>query len=210
MNPHVFGASLAALAEVFTHVNARSAASNLRRVASIFAASREKTAAATLKKIDNLTVSAHGDGEVAELTKLLQILKSFVDCSSGKAFANLFDLLIEVLGKYVSVTVDAFADAAITKLTAPKSSGKAPPREEIVGRYVRWLEDCLGDESFIVPFKQLEQDKTLTNAELVEIGKRFTGKKLSGPKTREAIWARHNAVLAFRSKSESRAGRSAA
>lgn len=211
MNPKAFEAALNALAGVLDGVEARLAAGRLVRIASIFGESREKTTAASLKKLDDMSVSSQsGTGELPKLIALLRSAKSFADRISGKAFATQLDALITALNRNASASVDAFADAAIAKLTAPKTSGKPPPREDVVSRYVRWLEDCLGDEGFAAPYKQLDQDKTVTPAERVEIGKRFTGEKpASGPKALQAIWARHNAMLTVRSKSDSRAGRSA-
>ena len=95
----------------------------------------------------------------------------------------------------------------------PKASKKATvaARPDVVRAFVKRLEECLGDEGFTVPYRELKDDTAISNAEVVAIARTFTSKKpASRPKALQAIWSRHHALLVSQAKSDSRGGRSAA
>ncbi len=172
-------------------------------IATIFAQSPEKTTAATLKKLAKLPKQSD---MASDMVALLKKAGAFAAKAGGGKFTKLLDALVDTLGSTDAGTAIAF-------LNAPKASVRAPveTRPDVVRVFVKRLEEALGDEGFSIPFKQLENDKTITNAEVIAIAKTFADKKVaSRPKALQAIWARHHTLLGFRSKSDSRSGRSAA
>lgn len=200
MTPKNFAAALMELSKL-------TASQDLDVLAAIFAASTEKTTAATLKKLAAL--QGPGSGEVVAM---LRQASAFAQSAGAAKFAPLLDSLGSILASRGSRDIRSFASSAIDLLSAPKGS-QAPvaARPEVVRAFVRQLEECLGDEGFSVPYKNLENDPAVSNAEVVAIARAFTSKKpTSRPKALQAIWARHHALLVSRAKSESRGGRSAA
>ena len=124
------------------------------------------------------------------------------DLASTQAF-------LEMRGKG---SISALLDAASTILMKP---AKLPPptlRHDIVDKYVRQLEQTLGDEpGFAKLFSEIENNSEVGNREAEEIAKRFAGKGAKNkPAAMKKMWSRHHNLMTFRAKSESRAGRSAA
>ncbi|MGH6815347.1 MAG: hypothetical protein ACREC6_06570 [Hyphomicrobiaceae bacterium] len=215
MSPKDFDAALRALARLMKAAGGEAAGANVERLAGIFSASPEKTTAATLKKLSSLETG--GDGQSA-LAAILRETENFAKSIAGTKFAALVSSLSVVLDRNGTAGIANFADAAVAHLRAPKKTSKsgaekqpAEPRNDIVRQYAKRLEDCLGDEGFVAAYRQLEDDKTTSPAEVIAIAKMFTVERpRSRPKALHAIWQRHHNLMGFRDKSASRAGRSAA
>lgn len=201
MTPKDFAAALIELSHL-------TASREIELLASIFAQSPEKTTAATLKKMTPL----EGMGSCAP-SALLDKAISFSKSAGAAKFAGLLDTLKPIIAARGSADARAFAASAIALLNAPKPSKKTAvaARPDLVRAFVKRLEESLGDEGFAIPYRELESDPAITNAEVVAIARTFTSKKpASRPKALQAIWARHHALLVSQAKSESRGGRSAA
>lgn len=201
MTPKDFAAAL-------TELSRLTASPDVEVLATIFAQSPEKTTAATLKKLS--TVQGAGSHELIDV---LHRASSFAKSAGAAKFAGLLDTLSSIIATRGASDIHSFVVSAISLLNAPKSNKKATvaARPDVVRAFVKRLEECLGDEGFSVPYKELENDPAISNAEVVAIARTFTSKKpASRPKALQAIWARHHALLVSKAKSESRGGRSAA
>lgn len=205
MKPNDFATALMELSRL-------SGSKDVCLIASVFQRSPEKTTAATLKKLSSMEgVGSH------ELDMVLSGAVAFSRSVGGAKFAGLLEALATILRSRGALSVDVFVADAIAHLNAPKpaarSKKKSPVvvRDNIVRSFLKRLDECLGDEGFAEPYGELERDKTISADEVVAIARAFTTKKPnSRPKALEAIWARQHALLVSRSKSASRAGRSAA
>ena len=154
------------------------------------------------------SVSLHGFSN--ELGVELKKASAFAKKAGGGKFSALLDTLTAQLG---SAEAHAFAVACIALLNAPKKVAKVKvePRPEVVAAFVKRLESNLGDDAFVMPYRQLEHDESITPDEVVAVARTFTTRKpATRPKALQAIWAKHLALLVVRAKSASRAGRSAA
>jgi hypothetical protein len=171
-------------------------------IATVFAQSPEKTSAATIKKLAQLPKFG---AMPSELVAVFKKASAFAARTGGAKFSALLILLEDALGSTDAAT-------AIAHLNAPRTSrAVVDARPDVVRSFVNRLEESLGDEGFSIPYRQLELDKTISNAEVIVIAKTFADKKTtSRPKALQAIWARHHSLLGFRAKSDSRSGRSAA
>ncbi len=196
-----FAAALTALSQL-------TASHDVGMLATIFAQSPEKTTAATLKKLS----AVQGTGS-HEVIPALHMASAFAKSAGAVKFAGLLDSLNSIVASQGAFDTHAFATSAIALLNAPKASKQiaVEARPEVVRAFVKRLDECLGDEDFSVPYRELENDSAISNAEVVAIARTFTGKKpTSRSKALQAIWARHHALLVSQAKSESRGGRSAA
>jgi hypothetical protein len=192
-------------AVALTELSRLTGSQDIGTLATIFAQSPEKTTAATLKKLSKM----QGSGS-RELAVVLRNASSFALSAKAAKFSKLLDSLASIVSSRGCVDTSSFALLAIALLNAPKVSA-VTARPDVVRAFVKRLEESLGDEGFSVPYRQLEGDSAISNAEVVAIARTFTSKKPTGrTKALQAIWARHNALLVSQSKSESRGGRSAA
>lgn len=201
MTPKDFAAALTELSQL-------TASRDVGVLATIFDQSPEKTTAATLKKLPIV----QGTGS-HELSEILHKASAFAKSAGAAKFAGLLDSLNSIIASHGAPDTHAFAMSSIALLNAPKASRKPPVavRPDVVRAFVNRLEECLGDEGFTVPYRELENDPTISNAEVVAIARTFTSKKpASRPKALQAIWSRHHALLVSQAKSDSRGGRSAA
>ena len=95
---------------------------------------------------------------------------------------------------------------------ASRSRSASAPNSQLVNKYLKKLEESLGDDvGFPLTFDQLKSDKSARAPEIAAITKRFIG---TAVKTKAAnlkkIWSRHHALMTSRAQSASRDGRSAA
>lgn len=215
-DPKGFAGALKLLASALATVSSDSSA-QIDRLADVFAASPEKTMAATLKKLSGLQITnAEYSSELASLSTFLKEIEAFLVSASAAKCASQLTSFRLLLSKQPPMSVDSFAEAAIALLTKPKPSSKRPKaaaqvRDDLVLRYARHLEECLGDEGFQAVYDELAKGGGATGVEIVQIARKFTSEKPnSRPKALKAIWNRHHTLMTFRAKAESRAGRSAA
>lgn len=170
------------------------------------------------------------DATVAQLAKRISALRP-QPVTSDQSVSGLLNLveaanhLFTGLGK-ASVTKDLTAlsvslakhlqadagDLVLTLGSPAQLPGKSPPaaaRSEVVQKYLRALEQALGDETgFASVFGSLERDTDVGAAELTALARRFASASV---KSRSAalkkIWARHQALMVSRAKAAATAGR---
>lgn len=212
MTPDEFKLSIETLADLLALAGSPTEASDLKRLGSVFNASKDKAAAATLKKLLKLKVPTTApDHSLNRVKALIEASGYFCQRALGTKYSNLLDTLSVIISANENVTPIVFVENAVRLLQAPAGPTTTPPRDVVVKAYLRRLEEALGDAAFIEVHRQLSEDNTVTPAEVIAVGKAFTSKKpASRPKALQAIWSRHNTLMTVRSKSESRAGRSAA
>jgi hypothetical protein len=184
----------------------------LRIIAELFAASTATTVAATLTKLRRARTfsPAAGQPAMAEVLTALTPLAEFVGAYAKPAFAKDLQAATMFLQGFSQAGVRTFVNEAVAVV-----SRTTPPRptlnEKVVERYLRRLEQALGDDpAFSAAYRELDQDPAVGALEIAALTKRFTD---TAAKSRSAalkkILARHNSLLSSKMKSESRAGRSA-
>ncbi len=188
-------------------------AAELRAVAELFAASKSATVAATLARMRKVATFAPAVGQpsVGDLLIAIAPLAKFAELYAKPAFAKDLQSVASFLRGFSHSGLRSFVDDAIgiLNLTAPP---RPTPKEEVVERHVRRLEETLGDDpAFSAAYRGLDGDPDVGKLEIAAIAKRFTGKPAASRSTAlKKIWARHHVLTAFDAKSQSRAGRSAA
>jgi hypothetical protein len=195
-------------AVVLTELSQLLGAEDIKILASVFENSPEKTTAATLKKLN-----AIGEPGLTDLASVLFKASTLAKSAGAAKCAVLVETLATVVSSQGGTDAHAFATAAIAHLNAPRANTRTTvaARPDVVNTLVARLEERLGDDAFTLPYRELEHDQTISNAEVVAIARIFTNKKpASRPKALQAIWARHHALLVSQAKTESRGGRSAA
>jgi hypothetical protein len=212
MTPEDFRLSLGALSDLLAQAGSPSVATDLRKLAEMFEVCTEKTASAALKRLSKLSVQSSAQSN--SLLKLLPLLKAseaFVRQASGTKYISLFESFTAIVQSNASVSPRELVEGAVVMFRTPSGKVSVPPRDLIVGGWVKRLEDALGHDGFADVHRQLGSDLSVTAAEMTAIAKAFAAKKPVGrAKALQAIWGRNHALMTFRSKADSRAGRSAA
>lgn len=137
-----------------------------------------------------LIILLGNDGKPA-VVKDLETIARALDSHSKSDFATL---------------LESVSKPAIRK---GKAAAPLPIRQDIVLRYVRRLEEALGDDSgFQSIFAALETDKDVSAAEIVAIAKAFANSRAKGRNPAlKNIFSRHQAIMISRAKSAATAGR---
>jgi hypothetical protein len=92
----------------------------------------------------------------------------------------------------------------------PARHGRHRPRDDVVQRHLRRLEQTLGDDAaFTAAYKELDRDPEVGKLEIAELAKQFTQTSAKS-RALKKIWSRHHTLTTFQAKSKSRDGRSAA
>lgn len=215
MTPKDFEAALKALSKLAASLDAQTIAHDLAKLAAVLGKSRDKTAASALKKISPLRGANNrsDQNDIEPIIKVLETSLVVAELTAKATFAKLLTALLSILKANKDVALD---DLILTIQASYDKAASDPSkttiiRTDVIQRYVKQLEECLGDESFHHAFNTLKQDAEVSPAEMASIAKAFTSKKpKSRVKSLDVIWAKHHTLMVFRSKSKSRAGRSAA
>ena len=189
------------------------AAFALRSVGAIFDAMPDKTVADLAKRLKDMEVPSDrlGGANVGAVVKVLPQLRNFLS-AVGKPAMKDVDMLLALLQRHHAVSVNTFVAGAVdtlSRIPVKKSSHKLAVREDLVDRYLRRLEDALGDApGFARVFAQLSADAEMKTGELKSLSRRFA---LGAGQNREAalkkIYARHQALMTSRARSAATAGR---
>jgi hypothetical protein len=135
----------------------------------------------------------------------------FTELYAKPPFAKDLQSVVVFLRAFSQSELRSVVDDAIGILTC---TPPPPPtlKEHVVERHLLSLEEALGNSpAFSAAYRLLESDPEVGKLELAALSKRFTGKASSSRTAAlKRIWARHHALMTFKAKSESRAGRSAA
>jgi hypothetical protein len=188
-------------------------ADQVRVLAKLFGASTLPTASASVKRVEKVALApVEGQPTINEALQVLGRLHEFVRLYGKASFGNDLKSVTDLLQPYHNAGLYPFVDLALDALA--KKSIKATPtlQRDAVDGYLRRLEHDLGnDPAFSVDFQELSHDVRVTKLEAVELAKLFAGKTAkSRADALKKIWARHHSLMAFKAKSESRDGRSAA
>jgi hypothetical protein len=185
----------------------------LRLIAEFLASAKTATVAAALTKLRKAKTlePAVGQPSIDEFLTAIAPLEKFAELYAKPAFAKDLQSLVVFLRTFARFGLRSFVEDAIKILTW---TPPPPPilKENVVERHLRSLEDALGNSrAFSAAYRVLDTDTDVGKLELEALTKRFVGKASSSRSAAlKKIWARHHALVAFKAKTESRAGRSAA
>ncbi|MEQ1653790.1 MAG: hypothetical protein ABL897_15010 [Hyphomicrobium sp.] len=208
-----FASVLLRYADLLHSANANAASDCVRQIAFLFGIAPTATVAATLKKLEAaLSQLPTGETSLSDGATALANLHEFLAGQAKPALLTDLALTRDFLKTGRGISLVALLEAAPRLLVKPVKLPPPAVRFDIVEKYVRRLEQALGDENgFAGLHKEMESNADVSNREADEIAKRFTGKGAKSKATAlKKVWARHHNLMTFRAKSESRAGRSAA
>ena len=218
MKPKEFQGAIDGLASSFEAAGASASAEVLVRLSKVFGASSKSSVVATLKALSDVTggeQASVGSSTVLELVNILNSLRPFANLVAKAGFTKDLNAVASWLKKFTDRDVQGFSDSCVDKLeTLVKEGGTGGSGGAglgMVNKYAVELEGCLGQDDFVALYERLKCDSSLKAADIVAIGKAFTGRKhKSKAAALKAIWDRHHTLLLFRAKAASRDGRSAA
>lgn len=205
-------------AELLKAGNSIPEAQALHELAALFEILPSSTVANVVKRLKNLGLpEVFSSGKkAADCLVLLSALSSFLKKIAKQPAAKDVDLVHDLLRGYAEAPLEAITLAANEALTSPPKAKKAttkapkkPLREDLVERYLRRLEEALGDDpGFAEVYGRLSADPDMGSAELALLAQRFSLKK---PRGRDAalksILGRHQALMTSRARSAATAGR---
>jgi len=149
---------------------------------------------------------------VGEALTVIAPMHEFVRLYGKPSLAKDLDSVTVLLQRFSPAGMRTFVDEAIAALRKPTTRPKPMPKEDVVQRHLRQLQQTLGnDPAFRVAYDELDHDPEVGALEIADLAKRFTEQTAkSRPAALKKIWARHHKLMSFKAKSESRDGRSAA
>ncbi|MGH6816481.1 MAG: hypothetical protein ACREC6_12330 [Hyphomicrobiaceae bacterium] len=159
--------------------------------------------------------AANRGATVQDVIGLLPVMGRCLASTAKKALVDDLMLLGKSLAAFRNVQVSNFVDAAVSRLRqqVPKDRKKNTEiRADVVQKYLRRLEQALGDEpGFVETFNAMKKDAAVGAAEAKKLSKEFSSVTARSKKDAfEFIWARHASLTGARLKAAATAGRTAA
>ncbi len=194
----------------------------LRALARIFETAPEKSVAKTTERLRDLNLSTGSflETKVQSASSVLLALHRLMAGIAKEAALKDIALLSEALEDHESAGLAAFVMAATKAVARPPvragaarkpraTKTKQPLRVDLVARYQRRLEQALGDDpGFKSVFDQLRSDDDLGTPEAKALAKQFAHATANTKDTAlKKIFARHQALMTSRAKSQATAGR---
>jgi hypothetical protein len=148
------------------------------------------------------------DAGVGQLSQFLRRLSRLMG-NHAKSISTDLETIISALAEHPG-SLETLS-SRLAELKKPSKKARKPDlpvRDEIVARYLRRLEESLGDDQgFNEVFHTLEGDD-VTGPEMILIAKRFSNAaSRSRPAALKKIRMRHQAIIVDRAKSAATAGR---
>lgn len=211
-----FAQFVGTFSDVLAAAGANEAAKAWQTLLPIFSIKPTANVSTICKAIDGMSCSSHHTGiHLQRVIGLIPALERCLATAAKKAMVDDLKLLGKTMAPFAHVSVSTFADVAVARMQLPATKGrnrKAEPGVDIVQKYLRRLEQTLGDEpGFAEVFATMKKDAAVKAADAKKLSKEFAGKAATS-KTQafDLIWKRHASLMGARADAEATAGRTAA
>ena len=211
-----FGQFLEAFADMLADAGSISQARAWRELLPIFKAKPSSDMKDICKAMARIDSATHTGGlDIQDVIALIRSLKRCLGDHAKKAFMDDLTLLADALGPFARFPIADFTNAMVASLTEPITTRAHPPNEprtDLIKRYLRDLEDALGDEArFLELFKKLKNDREMKAPQVKQLAKEFAA---ASEKTKEnaldRILARHESLVGTGARAKATGGRTAA
>jgi hypothetical protein len=162
-----------------------------------------------LSKIDELATATLSDASLFKAIQLLDEVNSFAETYAKPAITKDVAALGAALQRFQNTDVSTLLLALRAKSTTKSKAAPAPPRPDVIRAWHKRFEEALGDDQgFLRIHGELQQDKSVTAAEVAAIAKAFAyASAKSRPSALKKILARHTNLMVSRAKEAATGGR---
>ena len=211
-----FSDLLSKLGDYLASTGADESANALKQLVGLFAIHPSRSVSDILKVLETVSVPSASflSNRLGQHANILAASSALVRKIGKAAAADDLDTVSKFLTTRANLSVSEFFLTASVRLnqSAVKSKPKPvqkPLRQDLVDKYLRALEQSLGDDpGFRSVFARLQDDGELGSAEFAALAKQFSLATVkSRPTALKKIMERHAALMTSRARSAATAGR---
>ncbi|SRR5258708_6833282 len=210
-----FGLFLEAFADMLGDAGSIGQAQAWRELLPIFKAKPSagmKEICEAMARVDPTTPT--GGVEIQNIITLMRSLKRCLGDNAKKALIDDLNLLADALSPFAQFSIADFTNATVASLTPATTLAhrSSEPHHDLVKRYLRDLEDALGNEAaFPELFNKLKKDRDMTAPQVKQLAKEFAdASERTKANALDRILARHESLVGAGARAKATGGRTAA